>query len=143
MRFDLILVDEGGSASAKRLAEKLQSGPQAEMIGKPGGIFILSEPDTGNDHLATIAAAARVVLLGSGGELGDQLNRLSPARSPLSPTFTTRLNEQPAAPLPKPAEDLQYWNGLGGFTADGHEYVVRVDALKPQAPTLPPAPGPT
>ena len=140
LRFDLILVDEGGSASAKRLAEKLQSGPQAEMIGKPGGIFILSEPDTGNDHLATIAAAARVVLLGSGGELGDQLNRLSPARSPLSPTFTTRLNEQPAAPLPKPAEDLQYWNGLGGFTADGHEYVVRVDALKPQAPTLPPAP---
>ncbi|MGO7675822.1 hypothetical protein ACC685_39360, partial [Rhizobium ruizarguesonis] len=60
-RFDLILVDEGGSASAKRLAEKLQSGQQAEMIGKPGGIFILSEHDTGNDHLATIAAAARVV----------------------------------------------------------------------------------
>ena len=46
LRFDLVLLDEGGAASAKRLAEKLQSGPQAEMIGKPGGIFVLSEPDT-------------------------------------------------------------------------------------------------
>ena len=31
MRFDLILLDGGGAESAKRLAEKLQSGPQADM----------------------------------------------------------------------------------------------------------------
>ncbi|MHC2359672.1 GH36-type glycosyl hydrolase domain-containing protein [Rhizobium leguminosarum] len=140
LRFDLILLDGGGAESAKRLAEKLQSGPQADMIGKPGGIFILSEPGTESDHLATIAAAARIVLLGTGGELSDQLNRPFPATSPLSPTITTGLSEQPTAPPPKPAEDLQYWNGFGGFTADGQEYVVHVSALKPQAAALPPAP---
>ncbi|UIY24087.1 hypothetical protein LZK76_21790 [Rhizobium leguminosarum] len=68
------------------------------MIGKPGGIFILSEPGTESDHLATIAAAARIVLLGTGGELSDQLNRPFPATSPLSPTITTGLSEATHSP---------------------------------------------
>ncbi len=140
LRFDLVLLDEGGAASAKRLAEKLQSGPEAEIIGKPGGIFVLSEPDTEVDHLATIAAVARIVLLGSGGTLADQLNRPSPALSSLSPTFVASVSGQPEAPPPNPLEDLHHWNEFGGFTPDGREYVVRVDAVRPQAPALPPAP---
>ncbi|NKK75409.1 glycosyl transferase [Rhizobium leguminosarum bv. viciae] len=140
LRFDLVLLDEGGATSAKRLAAKLQSGSQAELIGKPGGIFVLSKPDTENDHLTTIAAAARIVLLGSGGELTDQLNRLSPALPPLSQTLAPRVSEQPADPPRDPVENLQHWNEFGGFTPDGREYVVLVDTTKPQAPALPPAP---
>ncbi|NNH30659.1 glycosyl transferase [Rhizobium sp. SEMIA 4085] len=140
LRFDLVLLDDGGAASAKRQTEKLQSGPQAEMIGKPGGIFVLSEPETESDHVGTIAAAARIVLLGSRGTLADQLNLPSPALSPLSPTLAVRVSGQSAAPHPDPVEDLQHWNEFGGFTPDGREYVVRVDAVKPRAPALPPAP---
>ena len=33
-------------------------------------------------------------------------------------------------------EGLLFWNGLGGFTPDGREYVIAIDAV----PTLPPAP---
>ncbi|TCU31938.1 GH36-type glycosyl hydrolase domain-containing protein [Rhizobium azibense] len=138
--FDLVLLDEGGAANTKRLTEKLLSGPQAEVIGKPGGIFILSAPDTESEHLRTIETAARIVMLGSGGELADQLDRPLPALSPLSQTLAARVSEQPAASPSIPVEDLQHWNGFGGFTPDGREYVVRVDAVRPRAPVLPPAP---
>lgn len=139
LRFDLVLLDDS-AASAKRQTETLQSGPHAEMIGKPGGIFVLSEPDTESDHVATIAAAARIVLLGSSGTLAHQLNLPSPALPPLSQTLAVRVSGQPAAPHPDALEDLQHWNGFGGFTPDGREYVVRVDAVSPRAPALPPAP---
>ncbi|KQV32700.1 glycosyl transferase [Rhizobium sp. Root1203] len=137
LRFDLVLLEEGGAASVRRLTGKLRSGPYGEMISKPGGIFVLS---TEGDHLATIVAAARVVLLGSGGDLGEQLKRPFPTLPPLPSTLTARPNKQPAAPPPEPAEKLLYWNELGGFTSDGREYVVLVDAAKPRAPALPPAP---
>src|SRR4029453_16266285 len=42
-------------------------------------------------------------------------------------------------PRPRPAappEGLLFWNGLGGFTPDGREYLIAIDAV----PTLPPAP---
>ena len=140
LRFDLILLDGGGAASAKRLTDKLQSGQQAEMVGKPGGIFVLSEADTASDHLTTIDAAARVILLGSSGDLSDQLNRFAPARLFPSPRLTGRHIDKPAAPAPGPVEELRYWNEFGGFTLDGREYVVLVDAIRPRAPALPPAP---
>jgi cellobiose phosphorylase len=35
---------------------------------------------------------------------------------------------------------LQFWNGFGGFTADGREYVISIDGAAPGGPVLPPAP---
>lgn len=138
LAFDLVLLDEGGAGSAKRLAKKLQLGPQADIVGKPGGIFVLSEPDAGN-HLAAIAAAARIVLLGSDGELADQLGQPSSILSPAAQTLAA-WGGRPEPRRPDPIEDLQYWNEFGGFTPGGREYVVRVDATRPRAPALPPAP---
>src|SRR5207237_1293719 len=39
-----------------------------------------------------------------------------------------------------PPEDLGFWNGLGGFTPDGREYVIVIDGTAPGGPRLPPAP---
>jgi cellobiose phosphorylase len=37
-------------------------------------------------------------------------------------------------------EGLLFWNGLGGFTPDGREYVIMIDGTLPGGPALPPAP---
>src|SRR5439155_22528949 len=39
-----------------------------------------------------------------------------------------------------PPQDLAFWNGLGGFTPDGREYVIVIDGTAPGGPRLPPAP---
>ena len=35
---------------------------------------------------------------------------------------------------------MRFWNGFGGFTRDGREYVIVIDGTSQRGPTLPPAP---
>ena len=35
---------------------------------------------------------------------------------------------------------MSFWNGFGGFTRDGREYVIVIDGTSHRGPTLPPAP---
>ena len=35
---------------------------------------------------------------------------------------------------------MSFWNGIGGFTGDGREYVIVIDGAAPGGPVLPPAP---
>jgi cellobiose phosphorylase len=75
LRFDLVLFDEHRASSTSRLVEELKASSRAEFVDKPGGIFVLYTDTTSDDDIATISAAACVVLLGNGGSLADQLDQ--------------------------------------------------------------------
>src|SRR5262249_60048827 len=52
---------------------------------------------------------------------------------------------QPATPesgrsTTAPPESLLFWNGRGGFTPDGREYLIVIDSDGVDGPALPPAP---
>jgi cellobiose phosphorylase len=110
------------------------------MLGKSGGIYVLSATTTPDDHVATIADAARVVLANDSGPLVNQIDRQYSVKMPPPQISVSQASETLAAPAELPVEDLLYWNGFGGFTPDGREYVVRVDGTGSQVPILPPAP---
>src|SRR4029077_8989928 len=55
--------------------------------------------------------------------------------SPALAATASSVPSEPARPA-APPDGLLFWNGLGGFTPDGREYLIAIDA----APTLPPAP---
>jgi cellobiose phosphorylase len=57
-----------------------------------------------------------------------------PLLSPLAPAA-----KLPPQPYRQP-NGLNFWNGFGGFTADGHEYVIVIDGNSSGGPHLPPAP---
>ena len=70
---------------------------------------------------ALLQSVARVALLARRGPIADQLALV--AASPASARIPHR---HPAAALPehvKPPQDLEFFNGLGGFDEDGREYV--------------------
>ncbi|MDX1123355.1 glycosyl transferase [Sinorhizobium medicae] len=139
--FDLALYDRRGARSAERLAEVLRAGPQAGMPGKPGGIFVLSAATAPSDHLNAITAAARIVLPDGGKSLASLLDRQSPAASLPARIRAAQTGGEPPEPgSTTSTKDLLYWNGFGGFTPGGREYVVMVDGIKSRAPALPPAP---
>ncbi len=73
--------------------------------------------------------AARVVLDGKKGSLTDQLEQLrpQPARLPrFVPTIPSPEDIEPTPPLFRPT-DLLFDNDIGGFSADGREYVIWVE----------------
>jgi cellobiose phosphorylase len=139
-QFDLVLLDARGARGAKRLVKKLQAGSAAETLGKPGGIFVLSAGTVSDEQMTTIAAAARVVLSSNSGSLANQVDRQYVIKSPPGQLPASRASETLTGPTAIPPKDLLYWNGFGGFSPDGREYVIVVDGVNSQAPALPPAP---
>ena len=80
-----------------------------------------------------LLAVARVVLPGRRGSLADQVERLHP--TPVAPLRLPRRAPVPAPGLPGPdadsARELEFFNGIGGFAAQGREYYHQRGAATP------------
>jgi cellobiose phosphorylase len=141
MDLDLVILDERPREAVDRLLSELQSGPAGPLLGKPGGVFVLPAGTVPDDGRVLIEAAARAVLLGERGLLAEQL-RHEPGAPALPPELAAGPAPSPAAqpPANAPPEGLVFWNGLGGFTPDGREYVIVINGTAPGGPRLPPAP---
>ena len=88
-----------------------------------GGIFVLRADQMSSADCDVLEAVAHVVLSNHGGTLSEQLRRtLRPdaAAPPERPAIAAPF--QPAQRAPAP--DLEFFNGLGGFSRDGREYVI-------------------
>jgi cyclic beta-1,2-glucan synthetase len=128
---ELVILNEDVSVYRQTLQDEITSliasGNEAQMLDKPGGIFVRRLEQIPNDDRVLLQAAARIVLDDEHGSLGEQLEqrsvleRLVPALTPTRPAWTE-------SPAPPPPRDLIFRNGLGGFTPDGHEYVITLQA---------------
>ncbi|MGB9493694.1 MAG: glucoamylase family protein [Azonexus sp.] len=126
---DLVIWNEDHAGYRQRLQEQIMgliaSGIEASVIDRPGGIFVrLAEQISGEDRIL-LQSVARAVIVDNRGTLAEQIERrsLSETRVPrLVPTRRYRPEAPPAAVPPAP--DLKLFNGLGGFSADGSEYVI-------------------
>ncbi|MBE0660307.1 MAG: glycosyl transferase [Bryobacteraceae bacterium] len=94
-------------------------------LDRPGGVFLRDGHSIPEEHRNCILAASSVVLSGARGPLHQQL--AAPGEKPSAPFFVPPGGEEePSAPLP--FLELPYFNGLGGFTADGREYAIYLTA---------------
>lgn len=98
-------------------------------VGRRGGVFVLRGDQMPTEDKNLLHATARVVLDSSRGTIDEQLaGRHEPVRE-LPHFIPDSVGE---APEPTPAlerpTDLLLDNGLGGFSADGREYVVHLEA---------------
>ena len=57
LQFDLVILDERADEPAERLKKELQGGIAGEMLGKPGGVFVLSARQLSTDDAVLLAAA--------------------------------------------------------------------------------------
>ena len=126
---DLVILNAKGASYAQDLQESFeamvrasQSAVGRERNGKRGSVFVLREDLLPSQDLLLLRSAARVLILASRGTLSEQVIRLERLRpGPVPPQL--RASREEAKPVPPPKLDLQYFNGLGGFTPDGREYV--------------------
>ena len=75
LELDLVILDERIGEIVERLRAELQNGVVGAMLGKPGGVFLLSAEKLSGDDTSLFAAAARVVLGGGQGTLAKQLDQ--------------------------------------------------------------------
>ena len=98
----------------------IASGPEAETMDKPAGIFARRLEQISDQDRVLLQSVARIVLTDENGKLTTQLDSLDPPVPALTPTESSI----PDAPEALGPRELVFSNGLGGFTPDGHEYVI-------------------
>ena len=112
-----------------RIALTLTPGATAQMVA------MLGAGDTRDDVVAIVA------------QRGAPKSSAFSGRSPVTVSAPGAVTPNRFRPAPAPtttivasdAEDLRFFNGIGGFSADGTEYVIRLDAM-PNGLRWPPMP---
>ncbi len=132
LKVDLVIVNDDFSGYRAVLHDQIMglinAGPEAQQVlDKSGGVFVRRAEELTEEDRVLFQTVARVVLNDSAETLLEQLERrVAVERLPnrLIPTLqTTHESIQPLA-----ARERIFSNGLGGFTPDGHEYVVTLEA---------------
>jgi cellobiose phosphorylase len=126
---DLVIWNEDRAGYRQLLQEQIMgliaAGVEAHVIDRRGGIFVRPAEQISNEDRILLQSVARAIFTGSRRTLAEQINRRGPVevRVPrLKPTRSHRAELPAATQLPR--RDLILFNGLGGFTRDGREYVM-------------------
>ncbi len=127
---ELVILNEDVSVYRQSLHESITSliasGIEAQMLDKPGGIFVRRLEQIPQEDRVLLLAVARIVLDDEKGTLAQQMEQHS-GLEPLIPNLTPVRTVWPDEPMPVPPRELIFNNGLGGFTRDGHEYVITLE----------------
>ncbi|MDB4927992.1 MAG: cellobiose phosphorylase, partial [Myxococcaceae bacterium] len=126
---DLVVLNEHPPSYLQAFQDELlgivRSGPSASLVDKPGGIFVRRADVMPVEDQTLLNAAARAVLVGGRGTLADQVDRDQVAVA-LPPAIEPKRHRVDARSSEVPPEPLRFPNALGGFSADGREYVIRL-----------------
>jgi cyclic beta-1,2-glucan synthetase len=127
---DLVLLNEEPEGYLQPLqeaiADLIRSSPAQGHENQPGGIFLRRVGQLSTEERALLLRSARVVLTATGGSLSQQLRKAAiPAATP--PRFVARgLRASQTRSSSPPPRELRHFNGMGGFSEDGREYVINV-----------------
>jgi cyclic beta-1,2-glucan synthetase len=128
---DLVLLNDRAMSyvqdlqnALETLARMSQSRPRPGAHRVRGSVFVLRADLIPDQTRRLLLAVARVVLVARHGGLADQLDRV---RKPVGPAPVMKSAPKSAAAASAGAGgDLEFFNGLGGFAAQGHEYVIHL-----------------
>ena len=130
---DLVLTNDDPSVYRQALYDQIigliAAGRHAQLLDKPGGIFVRRAEQISEEDRTLLQTVARVVLSDAAGTFGEQVDKRSRVELTV-PLLKPAQRKSVASVDPVPAADsraLKFFNGVGGFSADGSEYVVVLD----------------
>jgi len=130
---DLVLLNERSTSYAgdfqfalDSLVRMNQSMPKLASDNTRGAVFVLRADQIPQESRNLLLASARAILMGGSGTLAEQINRAR-EKKPGSPPPTRRIYPPGMAEAPLPNPPMEFFNGMGGFTKDGREYLTVLD----------------
>ncbi len=129
---DLVIWNQDASNYRQNLSDAITSiaasGPGSQLIDKPGGIFIRRSDLIAEEDRRLLQSAAAISMSDVSGSLEQQSESISgvPVAPPqLVPVLQPLKDSNPSLGQ---RPDLNFFNGVGGFTRDGREYVMQLRA---------------
>ncbi len=129
---DLVIINEDFSGYRAVLQDLIigliNAGPDAQVIDKPGGVFLRRSEELSEEDRVLFQSVARVVLSDASNTLIEQLQR-GALKERLPRRLVPKLpTTSPETYQPIATRERIFCNGLGGFSPDGREYII---TLKP------------
>jgi cyclic beta-1,2-glucan synthetase len=126
---DLIIWNEDHSGYRQLLQDQIMglvaSGVDAQLLDRPGGIFVRRAEQIAAEDRILMQSVARVIISDSKGSFSDQVNRRALPEPPLARTGSAPIRRSDSSRAVVDSErSLLFDNGVGGFAADGREYVI-------------------
>src|SRR5205823_6625376 len=94
----------------------IAAGAEANLIDRPGGIFVRPADQIAAEDRVLLLAVARAIVSDTRGALSEQIKRREPTELPMPRFVATRSERtQAGAAVHLPQRELMFDNGLGGF----------------------------
>jgi cyclic beta-1,2-glucan synthetase len=137
---DLVIVNEDFSGYRAELHDRIMglinTGSDAQVMDKPGGVFVKRIEELSEEDRVLFETVARIVLTDTTDTLAEQLERHVLVERMVERRAAAERNIDRLKPLRRsavgphqalPPRERIFCNGLGGFTPDGHEYVITLE----------------
>ncbi len=133
---DLVIWNEDQAGYRQHLHDLIMgliaSGVEASLIDRPGGIFVRAAQQLSHEDRILMQSVARIVIADTRGSLSEQVHRRR-TEIPLPKLHgghirATGMAAIPAPPIDPALDGLSLRSPYGGFSADGTEYVITLQA---------------
>ncbi len=126
---DLVIWNEEQSGYRQDLHDEIMrqipQGSDHPQLNQKGGIFIRHMEQMSDEDRILIQTVARAIISDRRGSLAMQLDRPGWKVTPVPQLIPIRASiHENDTGISISGEDLQYFNGFGGFSPDGKEYVI-------------------
>jgi cellobiose phosphorylase len=132
---DLVILNEDPSGYRQVLQDQIQgliaAGIGINTTDRQGRIFVKASDQVSAEDRILLQTVSRVIISDSRGSLADQVNKRGSAKPNVPNLVATKDYAFSRDRLVIP-QDLTFFNDIGGFSADGREYVI---ISKPEKPT--------
>ncbi|MBX7137773.1 MAG: hypothetical protein K1X83_07285 [Oligoflexia bacterium] len=139
LTFDLVILNEYPGGYLQTFHEELEAlirhGYSAGFAEKNGGVFLRKLGQLGEDEVNLVCAFARVVVNGTKGPLGPQLETNGEELAHQRPrkNLFSYIKQSKFGHYKPELEGVEFFNQLGGFTDEGRSYslIIRDKVLPP------------
>jgi cyclic beta-1,2-glucan synthetase len=126
---DLLILNEDHAGYRQLLQDQISAlivaGINANIADRPGSIFVRIADQISEEDRILFQTVARAIILDTRGTLAEQINRRIFAEVTVPELISVRAHGSALPDIEAlPRQDLMFFNGLGGFTPDGREYII-------------------